>query len=479
MNAIEYLIGRAWPKARKVSGGLLLGLLVSWMNFKLVAFVPSVFPQLFSNGPVSFLFGILSLVAGLVAFATILGVSALVPIFVIYRCTSQLRSWLRQRVVEELVCAGMPPAKLLDGTFTFALRWWAIATAPTVLVSCLLVPDVAALLWPWGFLAYIVTAFTLGYLGLFATTWNGLHSGKLKAPVVLAGAVVLGGPLLILAAAGVNGTTLLICGLYLTVTSRAASIYALGNSDQLNALDHRFRRAFRTRTPEIRTELSENPILAREAMRGADSSDVFYRGTVAVGFGLCAICTLYFQGAATFGLLMAGVVTFNCYRAASKMSQVVTEEVETSTLETIRSTPMGSEQFLNGWLVAVLRPMLRETLWLLSAVAVTLLVAGQGPLLFHGASIMAASLCLVLPVTGAYVGASIAGQSKSRSQISGQLILSFGLFVITAVPQAMVSTAVFSLPFALLGLGLMTAAMCWLMGAGAKKSLNRVFLPQK
>lgn len=180
-----------------------------------------------------------------------------------------------------------------------------------------------------------------------------------------------------------------------------------------------------------------------------------------------------------FALLLVTLVAFNCYRAASKMSQIVTEEVETSTLETIRSTPMGSEQFLHGWLVAVLRPMLKDTTLLLLAISATLVVSGQGLLLFHGASVMAAALCLVLPIAGAYVGASIAGQSKTRSQIAGQLIISFGAFVITAVPQAMVSTTVFSLPFALSGLGVVTIGMCWLMGAGAKKSLNRVFLPQK
>lgn len=479
MNAIEYLIGRAWPKAWKVGGALLLGLFVSWMNFKIVTFIPGFFPHALESNLATFAVGCLSLIAGLVAFATLLGVSTLVPIFVIYRCTNLLRSWIRQRVVEELLCAGMPPAKLLDGTFFFALRWWAIATAPTMLAGCLLVPDVAILLWPQGFIAYGLAALAMGYLSLFVTTWSGLSGGKLRAPMALAGAVVLGVPFLALMVTGMNASTLLFCGLYLTLSARQASIYALENSEQLTGLDHRFRRAFQRPVPERTTSFSENPILAREAMRGADSSDLFARGIVLVGFLLSAIGAVSLKAPGMFAVLLVGLVSFNCYRAASKMSQIVTEEVETSTLETIRSTPMGSEQFLNGWLIAVLRPMLKDTAGLLLAITTTLLVSGQGLFLLHGASVMAAALCFALPIAGAYVGASIAGQSKTRSQIAGQLILSFGAFVITAVPQAMVSTTVFSLPFALGGFGMVTFGLCWLMSAGAKKSLNRVFLPQK
>lgn len=174
--------------------------------------------------------------------------------------------------------------------------------------------------------------------------------------------------------------------------------------------------------------LSENPIWAREMMRGMDSADLIARALTAFCFLLTTAGVVSFGSPGLYVLLLGAVVALQGYRAAGKMSQIVTEEVEGSTLETVRSTPMGSERFMHGWLMAVLRPQMIDTAVLLGAVAVSMVGLGYGGMLFRSSALMSVALCFLLPVAGAYIGASIAGQAQSRSQISGQLLLSFGLF---------------------------------------------------
>lgn len=479
MNAIDYLIDRTWPPAWKASAALLLGTLLSWVNVKGATLLSTHFPALIAGELSSRILVGLAFVATLIAVGTVLGIVLLVPLFLTYRCTNLIHAWTRQRVVEEMVCAGMPGSAILDRSALFALRWWVITVGPSLVLGCFLFSEMARMVSPGVVLGYLLTVATLSYLGAFATAWTGYCGGKVKTPLLGALLVVQGVPALALMVFGLSGTSLMWASIYIIVTARWAAIYALENSESLRSMDNKVRRVLRIGSGSQSRSLSENPILARESMRGTDSADLIARGLTAASFVLAAIGVVCLQSPGIFVVLLIAAVSFNCYRAAGKMSQIVTEEIETSTLETIRSTPMGSEQFLNGWLRAALRPMFIETSILLGAAGLATVAFGYGSDLFHPAIVMGVALCFALPLAGAYVGASIAGQGQSRSQISGQLILSFGAFVITAVPQAMVSTAIFSLPAALCGLALMTGGLCWLLGAGAKKSLNRVFLPQK
>lgn len=479
MNAIEYLMDRTWPPAWKASLALLAGTLLSWVNVKAAALVPLYLPGLVTSGLGAFTWGLLALLAAMIAAGTVLGVLLLVPLFLTYRCTNLIHAWTRQRVVEEMICAGMSGSAILDRAALFAGRWWVIAVGPSIVFGSVLFPQISSNVSPLVSLGYLLSVVSLSYLGAFATAWTGFCGGKVKMPLLGALAVVQGVPALAVMLFGLNTTSFFASVVYVIFTARWAAIYALENSEALRSLDTRVRRVLRVGSAGRVKSLPENAVLAREAMRGTDSADLIARGLTAGSFLLALVGAVCLESAAVFVMMLVATVAFNCYRAAGKMSQIVTEEVETSTLETIRSTPMGSEQFMRGWLQAVLRPLFLETAVLLTAVGSSVALMGQGEALLQAGVVMGVALCFALPFAGAYIGASIAGQGQSRSKISGQLILSFGAFAITAVPQAMVSTEMFSLPVSLTGLGLMTAALCWLLGAGAKKSLNRVFLPQK
>lgn len=479
MNAIEYLIDRTWPPAWKASALLTLGTLLSWVNVKGANIISTHFPTLIAGELSSRILVGLAFVATMIAVGTVLGIVLLVPLFLTYRCTNLIHAWTRQRVVEEMVCAGMPGSTILDRSALFALRWWAVAVGPSLVLGCFLFSEMARMVSPTVLLGYLLSVASLSYLGAFATAWTGYCGGKVKTPLLGALLVVQGVPALALMVFGISGASLMWASIYVIVTARWAAIYALENSESLRSMDNKVRRVLRVGSGTHNKSLSENPILARESMRGTDSADLIARALTAASFGLATIGVICLESPGIFVVLLIAAVAFNCYRAAGKMSQIVTEEIETSTLETIRSTPMGSEQFLNGWLRAVLRPMFMETSVLLGSVGLATIAFGHGSDLFQASTMMGVALCFALPLSGAYIGASIAGQGQSRSQISGQLILSFGAFVIAAVPQAMVSTAIFSLPASLGGLALLTGGLCWLLGTGAKKSLNRVFLPQK
>ena len=86
----------------------------------------------------------------------------------------------------------------------------------------------------------------------------------------------------------------------------------------------------------------------------------------------------------------------------------------------------------------------------------------------------------MLRVRAVSFGASIAGQLKSRSEVAGQLALVLLFGGLFTVPQVgMLLTFGEPVWIAVVLTGLVVWATGWVLKAGATKSLNRVFLPQK
>ena len=441
--------------------------------------VPKYFTSLFDNGLVAIVWGFLVMAAGLLAIATSLGVILVVPIYSFYRVSSTLQSWIRQRVVEEMLGTGMTGRGILDSLAWYGTRWWLMASLPGALASIALFPELRGPWLPAAIAGYLLMGAAIAYLWLGMVAWSSYPGGK--AATTLVGPVVVLQllPAAVVSELGLNPISLLAASLYMIFMGRLVAIYGLENWESLGQFDNKARRFIRRKMGARASKLSENPIAARESMRGMDAADLSIKLLTLGGFLLATVAALTTEGYWVFAFLMVPVVLINSYMGAVEMSQMVTQETECSTLETVRSTPITSDDFLKGWLRAVVVPRWRDHALLLLGVSVVMILMGDGAHLGKGLVIAGACLSLVLPLAGAYIGASIAGQAKTRGQISGQLLMSLGAVALIGAPQVMASAQLVSLPASLGVLAVVTAAFCWVLDAGAKKSLNRVFLPQR
>lgn len=484
MDALEFLIARKWPSSRKVSLALLAATALTWLGVLIARKLP------LDASPYSPFYFLICLAVGLLGFGTFATVLALVPLYTFNRVSGTLQSWIRQRAVEEMLSTGMTARKILDALGLFGVRWWIVASLPGAILGLVLFPE----LRDGPFLCFLAVSamacinFVYFYLSL--QTWSVFPGGRALLPALV--------PLVVLPVVGV--TSLLGFGVAMKMAdgrdlpalafigsslvtlfvARWLAIYGLENWESLGRVDSKTRRAIRRRLPSSTClTLSENPICAREAMRGMDAGQL----TVRVGMlgGFVAASSLAFgpDGGWALPVLLGVVVLLNSYRGAQTMSQIVTQETESSTLETVRSTPMNSEQFLHGWLRIVVWPQWRDhTLLILSCAAVAV-AAGHADQLLNASIVIAVAATYTLPLVAAYVGASIAGQAKTRSEISGQLAAAFAAVGILGGPQSVAGMHLVNAPSALGVLTLMIAFTCWVLDAGAKKSLNRVFLPQR
>lgn len=482
MDALAYLIQRKSPPARKCALVLLAAAVLGWINLKLCLLVPVWFPTLHQHGLLNLLWGSLLMMTSAVAVGAYVGATVLAPLFAFGRSAQTLQSWVRQRALEEMLCAGMSGRQVADGLVRHSLRWWAVVAAPVSLAALPLYPDVLSGVGfrdaAWAVLFGLLGWLSLGYLALTVASWGSFRGGHIKTPLLGALALLAAGPALALMAPVGGKIVALLAFLYVIAVGRGLLIHALENWDRLAAFDLRMRRMMRFKGwgggP-----ISENPIVAREAFRGTNAGELIFRGLTFGGFVFCSLVASLSHAPWIFLFLLFPVVLTSSYRAASRMSQVVTEEVESSTLETIRSTPISSEIFLNGWLRAVVGRQWRDLSALLLGVVAVTALNGNASMLYNGMVPLGFFLCAVLPLCGAYLGASIAGQAKKRAQISGQLMASCVAMTVVGAPQVVVSAQLVYPPVTLVALAILTGGVCWLLDSGARKSLNRTFLPQK
>ncbi len=482
MDAIHFLMGRRWKPAKKVSLLVFAGLLLSWLN---LGFANGVDPYFQGTPVVEGLWNIFQALAYTAVGAAYLGGLVVIPLFVIYKLTNLLKGWIQQRAVEEMLCTGLTARRVLDQMFWYGFRWWLIAATPALLLMTVLSEAYTEpVVLGFGSVLYLGFGLVLSWLALYGTAWNPQATGKL--PFLGSVIVVIGLPCLTLCmtinevSPGYEPWLFMLAGLYTTLAARFAAIYALENREALQQFSSRVRRTMRRARPATRpTQLSENPVLAREQMRGESSTGIMTLLVLVATYLLCLAVVIDTQKVEIFMFLLFPALFVFSFRAAATMSQIVTVERENSTLETIRTTPMGSEEFLRGWLTIVVRHAWKHIGALLVLTVPLVLWTRQFELLFNPGFLVAMVVCFALPYLCALVGASIAGQAKPRDEISGQLLLSVGALVMFGAPQMAVSASVSNLALALGPNLVLLALVCWVLKAGAMKSLNRVFLPQK
>lgn len=485
MEALGYLLARRWPSGVRLAGLLLVGVLMSWLSLRLALVIPHVFDGPLSHPGVALLWGAFVMLAGLLAIATALALLLVVPLFSLYRCGTTLAGWIRKRCLREMSCTGLSSGKVLDMLVLWTTAWWLGATVPGLLTGALLFPQLRP---PWLALALgglPLLGLAGGYFALSLVAWSNVPGGRTVRPaagVVLAVQML---PLPLLLRLGVSSWSLLAAGLWVALVGRALALRGLegwpppGSSGrQPAAWGPTERRPPAWQGICLGQQLAENPILARELMRGSRAAGSTRGALLAAFFALVSALSLSSGALWVFAFLLVPVVLMNSYRLARGMAVAVQREVDGGTLEALRSTPMDSASFLRGWLYAVVAPCWVEHTALLTAVALVILLMGKGALLLSPSLVIAGCLSLLLPLTSAYVGAGIAGQARGRERVVNLLLLAYALLLAALSPPLLALTGLISLPLSLFLLAVATLAICWALHRGATRNLDQYLLPQ-
>ena len=472
MNAVSYLVSRKSTNTSKISAGLFLGSLLIWTNysfadwFKAQAFVTT-------NSTMNVISIIFMSLACLAVFASVVGVSVGLPVRCATSLSGTLDSMIRNRVLDELTCTGLGSRQVFNELLRFQLKNLFLTMTPTLILWAFISgdPELAAgmgmcMVGLWAFLS----------AGLCLQIWK-LSVGRRGGLFLVAPVTFLFGPVFMLPALPGPPLVRVAGGLaYLFVMSYILAQRALESRGEFRGVTSRLRKVFALKRKQA--QLSENAIVARQQAVGIEVGDI----------ASVLIFSFFMLGAMVCGLdegsawptltvlLICGC--FAAYRAASKLSQSLTQEMEGSTLEILRSTPLGSERFLDGWLTLTLRPLYRELgLYCTAAFAYTLTTFPQE--IWQGSFVFVAVVTLALPLLGALFGASIAGQLKSRTEVAGQLSYTVVLVGFLSFPQIVAVGASGNVWVQAVLSAVSVYIACWLLRTGATKSLNRVFLPQK
>ena len=477
MDAVTYLISRKSKSAYRLSGLFLIASIIIWANHNALAWAKLQFAETLGSGIPLMAYSAVNFLTYLACFAVIGGVLLALPCQQMFALTGTLRNWSENRILDEFTSTGLSYRYLLNHLLKYYMTRWLILSIPTFLFLGVAaagfdvrVPHVALL--------YYTTMSVLFLSVTCSACWN-IALEKHSSAFVLVPFLVLVGPLFLLFALfGANFWLLaLVSTLYVGLMSYVLSLQALEKQAILEEVTLKVRS--RLDFKQGRKASSENPIVARQEMRG----DRFETGAIVLGSLALLTSSLYhshqtseFQQ--TFAVLvLVGLIA--AWRAAAKLSQSLTGEMESSTLETIRSTPMGSEIFLQGWLQVTLRPLMAE-MAVMVALILPLLVLKNPQALYDGSFLFIVIIAMSAPLLGALFGASIAGQCRPRNEVSGQISTTVILFSVLGLPQIFITLASYNNHwFSVLFTLLLVYGACWALKAGARKSLNRVFLPQK
>ena len=472
MNAVSYLVSRKTVCPYKISAGLFLGSVLSWLNFSGAQWLSNNYGT--HSEPLEWLTVILLGATGMAYCASLAGTGFGAPLHHSSQMNATLKRFAENRILDELTSTGLSVRTILAQLTLFHLKRVAIVTIPSTLLWILIFRQVEVALVA----ALIFLTLAVGHsVAVCLNCWRIAVGSRGKLFLVAPLVFLFGPPTILFQLGGGDLPIWLLNSLYLLAVSYYLSIRALESRNEFQSVTSNLRRIFRLKRKS--SKLSENAIVARQEAVGREWGDVM-SVTVSV-LALAGSMSVSLSKDALWPVLnvlvLAGFLA--SWRAAGKLSQCLTSEMEGSTLEILRTTPLGSKRFLDGWLDLTLRPLFVE-LGLLSTAALGFTLAYFPSSLLDGTCIFAFLTTLTLPYLGALFGASIAGQLKTRREVAGQLTSVFlfcGIFTIPQVSMLLIleETIWYQTVFFL---GLAWAGSR-LMKAGATKSLNRVFLPQK
>ena len=355
--------------------------------------------------------------------------------------------------LEELQQTRLTASDMVDGTVAQSLRWSIqplLKAQALFLVGALLLsrpgldrlllvqkalmwaPIAVFLFWIFGYMAQMVAAYGDG-------GGSGMTSAALAPLCIL--------PLAFALLAGAFGTPLQKAAVYITaalavgVVSRLLAVWAAGRGQQFAKSVAAAKQAKRAgaRNTHLRP-WSDNPIVVRECARDAARVGGGWLGYFAERYMLALCCAvipvsaLLFavelgiripQGARSSGLWLAFAGLYflvHPTRTAGRISTALVEEREKGTLESLAVTPLGREEFVDGWAEVGWRPRYQENL-----LAVPLLFfLGHWCGVSWALLILVSMLYFINSVAGAYLGFALGTWAPSRSESSGD----FGVIVV-------------------------------------------------
>lgn len=340
---------------------------------------------------------------------------------------SVLTSLRRGRCLEEILSTGLPARQLVDTLAVQSLSAVARVGVPLVPVLALGSQEfhdkefafAAALAW----LPLVVLLFWLGsYVVLFLGAWSKDGVSRNLPQQLLAALVLLPAAALAVWAHPLLGA------LWMAGTARYLAIWGL---DHLGEVDRLISRPTRRRRNPWALAHSENPIVAREAMRKAASVPGGLAGVVgarALTMLLPLIWVLSFLDGGPehwlgnywvgFGILVLLVWA----RAASRTLGAVVGERERGTWETMMQTGLSQREFIQGWKAVTWGAVGMD---FLPAVGV-LIMAGFLFLPYPLAAPLLAGLLALFLSCGAEVGLALSALSRTTREANGRLIAAAG-----------------------------------------------------
>ena len=469
MNAVSFLISR---KSSNPSVALAGATLLAWANFRAFIWLDESYRQ-----PLGEFSWILGLVCGLTTFALaglFVGVFIGAPLHHLSQMHGTIRRFAENRILDELTSTGLTARMIVNQVFFYYLKRLAILILPSACAWWFISGEVEFLALLLAAMAVIISTFSAV---LCLTCWK-VSAGRRGRLIMVVPSLLLFGP--VFAFMEICGKSILSFStalLYVFVVGYLLSVRGIQSRGRLQNLTSTFRRL--TRLRQSRRTFSDNAIVARQEAVGREWGDLLSLSVSAFLLLLAMIVSAEMKAAWPLMnvLLLCGFGA--SWRAASKLSQSLTTELEGSTLEILRTTPLGARRFMDGWMDLTLKPLLGE-LCVLSVTCFGFIAFWFPAALSNGSFALCFIATMAMPYLGALFGASIAGQLKTRSELAGQLALVLLLCGFFSVPQVGMLVSLEEPVWLAAVLSLVMAwAAGWVLKAGATKSLNRVFLPQK
>lgn len=477
MDAISYLLGRnKRPAYHYGLGGLALagvsagGMFVSTENLGTGGFA-----------------ALCLALFGITVFVCILGCMVAGPYLAVSGAYSAFKGWQANRLLDEFASTGLNERHLVHRVFLYHWKNFMLISGPMALSLVLF----AGTLEPGA--CYLLALYLLGITALIAgaigrAAWE-IAGGWKGFLALILGVSAGSAPWLFVALVEVallwgphNRNTFsytLLCYLgFLTWIVLGAARTALERRTDFDIFLHSWSQKFALKR-RGGSPTSDNAVVAREQMLGSKWS------SLATFAALGLVGTGCFAGSLTdrsldgviWGVYLLSIFSFG--QASIRLSQVLNIEHQHSTLETLRSTPFGSERFLKGWLKAALPPLLLQNLLLATPAFLVLGAIQDLPSKSVYALICAWTVAMLAPVGGGLVGLSIAAQIQSPTVLRQQLgicYVALGGVLLVEICWLVYGpgNAFLAITFNLASSSLVAAALL----AGSRRSLARFFQPQ-